>query len=319
MFRPLRILLPVILVLAGHRPAQARHAGNHRTARSQSGHQRCRTWAFFPWTVPSNSIPVITPSKASFPVTSIYEHELRLLGDNDWQRLAVRLVPYSRKTAWSSNILFAGLGQHYLGKSTRGYIYNAAEAGGLLVALFAELERSNPARTISTSWTSTTRPSMPTTSPATAKPPTRPTATWRTRKDLRNTALMVAAGAIVVSILDAIIFFPSVEGGAGPVPLDTGSLERGTLERIPNPLTAASRRGAIGVLMERSQPTMKLRRILTIALVLALGVPTLFSLLPGCESTPAEPEYNNPFDPLGPDAGDPLKLTATRPTTPPST
>ena len=63
--------------------------------------------------------------------------------------------------------------------------------------------------------------------------------------------------------------------------------------------------------MERSKPDLKPRRILTIALVLALGVPTLFSLLPGCESTPAEPEYNNPFDPEGPDAGDPLKLTAT--------
>ena len=62
--------------------------------------------------------------------------------------------------------------------------------------------------------------------------------------------------------------------------------------------------------MERSKPDLKPRRILTIALVLALGVPALFSLLPGCESTPAEPEYNNPFDPEGPDAGDPLKLTA---------
>ena len=63
--------------------------------------------------------------------------------------------------------------------------------------------------------------------------------------------------------------------------------------------------------MERSRPDLKLRRLVTIALVLALGVPTLFSLLPGCESTPAEPEYNNSFDPQGPNAGDPLMLTAT--------
>ncbi len=63
--------------------------------------------------------------------------------------------------------------------------------------------------------------------------------------------------------------------------------------------------------MERSQPHLKLRRIVTMALVLALGVPVVFSLMPGCDSTPALPEYDNPFDPLGPDAGDPLKLTAT--------
>jgi hypothetical protein len=55
---------------------------------------------------------------------------------------------------------------------------------------------------------------------------------------IRNKALLVAGGAIVVSILDAIIFFPSVEGGTGSVPLDTGSLEPG-LWNDPNPLTAA--------------------------------------------------------------------------------
>jgi hypothetical protein len=52
------------------------------------------------------------------------------------------------------------------------------------------------------------------------------------------------------------------------------------------------------------------RRILPALLVVALGLPTMFSVLPGCESTPAEPEYSNPFDPQGPDGGDPLKLTA---------
>ena len=55
--------------------------------------------------------------------------------------------------------------------------------------------------------------------------------------------------------------------------------------------------------MERSQPNMNLRRVTTLALVLALGVPTVFSLLPGCEETPTEPVYENPFDPLGPDGG----------------
>jgi hypothetical protein len=56
-------------------------------------------------------------------------------------------------------------------------------------------------------------------------------------EDTRNTALLVAGGAIVVSIIDAIIFFPSVEAGAGPVPLDTGHLDSAP-GMDHNPLTA---------------------------------------------------------------------------------
>ena len=56
------------------------------------------------------------------------------------------------------------------------------------------------------------------------------------QEEMRDMGLMVAAGAIVVSILDAIIFFPSVEAGAGPVPLDLGAFEAGPWSD-PNPLT----------------------------------------------------------------------------------
>jgi hypothetical protein len=62
--------------------------------------------------------------------------------------------------------------------------------------------------------------------------------------------------------------------------------------------------------MERSKPNMNLRRVTIVALVLALGVLTVFSFLPGCEKTPSEPAYDNPFDPLGPDGGDPLQVSA---------
>ena len=62
--------------------------------------------------------------------------------------------------------------------------------------------------------------------------------------------------------------------------------------------------------MERNKQSMTPRRWATFALVLALGLPTIFSLLPGCDSTPTEPVYENPFDPDGPDAGDPLQVLA---------
>ena len=62
--------------------------------------------------------------------------------------------------------------------------------------------------------------------------------------------------------------------------------------------------------MDSTGRHMNHRRILPALIVLALGLPILFSVLPGCESNPAEPDYSNPFDPLGPDGGDPLKLMA---------
>ncbi len=63
--------------------------------------------------------------------------------------------------------------------------------------------------------------------------------------------------------------------------------------------------------MGRSNKNTTFRKLLAIAFVLALGVPVVFSLLPGCDSSPSEPVYENPFDPLGPDAGDPLQVRAT--------
>ncbi len=51
-------------------------------------------------------------------------------------------------------------------------------------------------------------------------------------------------------------------------------------------------------------------RLLTILWPVAIAVLAL-GLLLGCESTPTAPSFQNPFDPSGPDGGDPLDLTAT--------
>lgn len=182
---------------------------------------------FFPLEGPLELEPGPYHIKSEYPGHITYEHELRLIDENDWQRVTVRLVPLSRKTAWTSNILFAGLGQHYMGSKTRGYIYNLAEAGGLVVALVAEMGRSNSRSdyldlqeqynsSINADDISRYREAMD-----------EAYNDMLDQEDLRNTGLMVAAGAIVVSILDAIILFPSVEAGAGPVPVDMGSLDSG--------------------------------------------------------------------------------------------
>ena len=188
---------------------------------------------FFPLDGPLELAPGAYTLKSELPGYKKYEHTLRLVGDNDWERLAVRMVPYSRKTAWTSNILFAGLGQHYLDKSIRGYVYNAAEAGGLLVAILAELDRNNLNKDyleLEDLYNSSINADDITRYRESADQ------TYSEMKDAekrRDTGLMVAGGAIVVSIIDALVFFPHVEAGAGHVPLNTGSLDNGILDSGP--------------------------------------------------------------------------------------
>ena len=188
---------------------------------------------FLPLDGPLDLAPGVYNIQSELPGHGKYEHDLRLVSDTDWQRLTIRLVPFSRKTAWSSNILFAGLGQHYLGKSTRGYIYNAAEAGGLLVALFAELNRSNLRKdylTLEDEYNASINADDITRYREAADQ------TYSDMEDaesMRNTGLLVAGGAIVVSIIDALLFFPNVEAGSGHVPLNTGALDDGILDSGP--------------------------------------------------------------------------------------
>jgi hypothetical protein len=182
---------------------------------------------FFPLDGPLDLPGGVYTIKSQLQGHQDYEHTVKLVGDGAWQRVSVRLVPFSRKTAWTSNILFAGLGQHYLGKSTRGWIYNIAEAGGLLVALMAEMDRNNLAKDyqeLEDLYNSTINAEDITRYREEAD---QAYSDMKDAEDMRDTGLMVAVGAIAVSVLDAIIFFPSVEAGAGPVPMDTGSLDIG--------------------------------------------------------------------------------------------
>lgn len=160
-----------------------------------------------------------------------YTYTVRLLSNDDWQRVTVRLVPLSRRTAWSSNLLLAGLGQHYLGHGRRGYVYNAVEIGGLLTALAGELQRSNLESDYLKLADLYNRA-------VNAEEITRLRGEAETKyndmqdmESLRDTGLIVAGGAIVVSIVDALLSFPAVAAGGGTVPVDTGALEtpwRGT-------------------------------------------------------------------------------------------
>ena len=156
---------------------------------------------------------------------SAYTQSVRLTSITDWQRVSVRLIPFSRQTAWSSNLLFAGLGQHYLDTSFRGYVYNLTEATGLLTALAGELQRSNLnsdyLKLVNLYNNSIDAEEL-------IRLREEADIVYNDMNDMekmRDTGLMIAAGAIVVSIIDALLTFPNIEAGSGHVPLDTSNLE----------------------------------------------------------------------------------------------
>jgi hypothetical protein len=154
-----------------------------------------------------------------------FEQRVRLVSIKDWQRVTVRLIPFSRKTALGSSVLFAGLGQHYLGSSFRGYVYNAAEAGGLLAALAGELQRSNLEKDYAKLVDLYGQAINAEDITALGEEAEAKYQDMVEMEELRDTGLMVAGAAIVVSLVDVLLTFPKVEAGSGTVPLDTSSLE----------------------------------------------------------------------------------------------
>lgn len=150
-----------------------------------------------------------------------YKQLIDLATAEDHLLVTIRMTPLSRKTALASNLLLAGLGQHYLGQKTRGWFYNTAEIAGLLTALAGELQRSSYRQdylllrdrydqTINSDDATTLRL-------ATEK-------AYRDMEDMesmRNLGLAVAGGAVVLSMLDAWISFPGVTAGTGQTPMAT--------------------------------------------------------------------------------------------------
>lgn len=136
---------------------------------------------------------------------------------DSWVHLRLRPLPLERRHAVTASLLFAGLGQWHLGAKTRGWIYFLGESGGLLTALVSELQRSN------------LRDDYLSFKASYDTAPHHEIEYWRRRTEeayhdmldmttRRDTGLYVAAGAWILSLLDAWLLFPGVEIGPGLVP-----------------------------------------------------------------------------------------------------
>ncbi len=150
-----------------------------------------------------------------------YKEPITLDNDQDHLIITIRMTPLSLRTAIGSNLLLAGLGQHYLGHGTRGWLYNATEIGGLLTALSGEIQRSNHRKdylllrgrydqAINSEEITTLRA-------ATDKA----YSDMQDMETLRNTGLAVAGGVIIFSMIDAWLSFPRITAGSGTLPVAT--------------------------------------------------------------------------------------------------
>jgi hypothetical protein len=146
-----------------------------------------------------------------------YTDRLTLVEDDRYV-LQIRLTPYRRQSAIMSNLLLAGLGQCYLGRSTEGCLFMVAEIGGLLAALAGELSfqnhRDDYLNLVARYEAALTEVEIQRYRMALAESSQQ----MKDDQAMRDTGLLVAAGAVAVSILDAWLRFPGVEAGPEPVP-----------------------------------------------------------------------------------------------------
>jgi hypothetical protein len=152
---------------------------------------------------------------------------LNVFDSDETATLHVRLQRLSRATAWRSNVLYAGLGHLYAGKRTRGIVYAAVETGGLLTATAGELRRSNLRKdylTLLRDYDAAINADVITRlrGEADAK-----YAEMKDAQSLRNTGLIVAGAAVLVSVVDVLLTFPRVAAGPGPVSPTAARLDAG--------------------------------------------------------------------------------------------
>jgi hypothetical protein len=142
-----------------------------------------------------------------------------LVDDRDGTlHLRLRLLPLKRSRAVTGSLLYAGLGQWYSGATLRGWVYFLGETGGLLTAVAGELQRSNY-RDDYLNYQASYESAITAEDIAFYREEAdRAYGNMQDMEDLRNTGLYVAAGAYVLSLLDAWLLFPSVDVGPGTLP-----------------------------------------------------------------------------------------------------
>ena len=182
----------------------------------------------FPLTTPLTVEPGQYEIKCELKGYEPYEENLLIEDDDDWSRIRVRMTPLKRRTAVLTNIVFAGIGQRYMGKNVKGWIFTGAELTGLALAVYGELTYQNHRDNYKLSLEEYQRAVLEEDINFHRAQAEDAYTKAQNSLDLRDNGLYLALGAIAVSMLDAWLLFPKAETKPPSVPV--GSLP-GTLTR----------------------------------------------------------------------------------------
>jgi hypothetical protein len=155
-------------------------------------------------------------------------------------RLCARMIPLRRRDGVLFNCVLAGLGQRHIGRPTLGWALTGLEAGGLVAGLAGELSlrnRRDDYLVIYDAYLNAVTDAEIAARRADAA------AAWSRVEDaesLRRTGLLVAAGAVAVSVLDAWLRFPSLEAGTGSLPTAALAPEAPSLAAAAPPAPGAA-------------------------------------------------------------------------------
>jgi hypothetical protein len=139
-------------------------------------------------------------------------------GGHDVVRLHLRLMPLRRNHAVVQSLMLAGSGQRYVGRPTVGWVLTGVEVGGLLTAVFADLSAQNSKDEYLLALDAYRQAFLPEDLAHYRARVEDEHDSMRKALDLRDAALIAAAGAVAVSVLDVLLRFPSAELGPGERP-----------------------------------------------------------------------------------------------------
>ncbi len=147
------------------------------------------------------------------------EREIIAESDLHTFRLHLRLTPLSRKSAVLRSVMLAGSGQRYEGRRTLGLALTGVEVGGLLTALLSDMFAQNYKDEYLLALDDYENAFVTADLEYYKELMNEKHDSMSSALDLRNVALAAAAGAVVVSVLDAWLRFPTAEMGPGPRPV----------------------------------------------------------------------------------------------------
>jgi len=154
--------------------------------------------------------------------------------------LQLRLIPLHRRDALFYSLVLAGLGENYVGRPVLGYALSAAEVGGVVAAIGGQLLYTNHRNDYLVLYDAY-RHAVSDADVASRRAEAQDA--WnkmRNAQSLRNTGLLVAAGSVVVGMLDSWLRFPSIEAGPGATAAAAGAGAGAELAERADPIAAPS-------------------------------------------------------------------------------